>query len=225
MIGAQKNRMKLSLFTIILASLLLFTGCKKEDDRSKIYSIGVFGGSQSSLPQGNPIKEKWAEIFDADITVCGVGGAGFGLWQEKNVLKQLQSNKIFDIYIFWCSTNDCGQPIENDSEENPNSQSGGLKLCVDYIKKTNPKATILLFTSLWIPNEWFKNRLPPVVDKQIEFCDKYKIPYLNQFNPNVLSTTDFWDDKVHFGPEAYWKLEVRQTEFLEKYIKMKSNED
>ena len=217
--------MRLPLFMIIILSLFLLTACEKEVDRPKAYSIGVFGGSQCSLPNGNPIKEKWARIFDADISVCGVGGAGFGLWQEKNVLKQLQSNKVFDIYIFWCSTNDCGELISIDSEDNPNSQSGGLKLCVDYIKKVNPKATILLFTSVWVKNEWFKNRIPPIVDKQIEFCDKYKIPYLNQFNPNVLNAADFWEDQVHFGTEAYWKLEVRQTDFLKKHIKIKSNED
>lgn len=186
-------------------------------------SIGIFGGSQSLSSLAQPIKQKWAEMFKAEIVNCGVVGAGFGSWQDNNIPNQVITNNSFDVYILWCSTNDVGAlDITKDNENDPETQSGGLKRTVELIKAKNKKARILLFSSIYVPHEKILKKISVFVDKQIEFCIKYNIPYLNQLDPNVLDSTDFREDKVHLmSPDGYWKLEPRQTEFIKNFIVVK----
>lgn len=203
----------------LLLFLLLFVQCNDEPLYERGLSVGIFGGSQSLSSKSQPIKDKWSVTFDVEIESCGVVGAGFGSWQENNIPNQIINNRGFDVYILWCSTNDMGQDISKDNENNPITQSGGLKRCVELIKQKNPDATILLFTSIYVPLERILIKLPAFVEKQIEFCKKYNIAYLNQFEPNVLNECDFLNDKLHLvSSDGYRKLEPRQTEFLKTHI-------
>lgn len=207
-------------FLSLICLSLLFVQCKKTNESNYNYNIAIFGGSQSVSNNSHPIKEKWSKMFNANVNSCGVVGAGYGMWQENNVKKQIDAAPISDVYILWSSTNDSGTNIALDSDDNPKSQSGGLKICIDRIKEINPKAIILLFTSFPVPHEKIVTVLPLLVEKQIEFCKRYNIPYLNQFENPVLTESDFLDDKIHLKSiDGYWKLEPRQTEFLNKYVK------
>lgn len=205
---------KILFFGVILFS---FFQCKERElDK---YSIGIFGGSQSLSSNSDPVKEKWSKIFNVSITNCGVVGAGFSMIKDNNIPNQIKNNIPFDIYIIWCSTNDSGLNDLLDDESDVNTQSGGLKKSVDLIKKKNPNALILLFTSIWVPLENMQNRIPVLVQQQVDFCRKYKIPCLNQYENNILKKEDFSNDKIHsFSPTLYWKLEPNQTEFLQKHI-------
>lgn len=208
-------------FVIIILLCISFCACEGDHpEEESLMSIGIFGGSQSISANARPVKDKWAALFNARINNCGVQGAGFGSWQENNVQKQIALNMPFDVYILWCSTNDVSLNILDDSEDDPRTQSGGIKRCIDLIRQKNPNATIVLFTSIYVPNERLLKKIPAFVEKQIQICEKYDIPYLNQFDYTTLSESDFLDDKVHMSsPDGYWKLEKRQTAFLLSVIK------
>lgn len=211
-----------NIFYLFLVFMLLsLNACESDFEESVCLKIGVFGGSQSVAPESYSVKAKWGDLFNAKVFDCGKGGAGYGLWQENNVFNQIKNNQIFDIYILWCSTNDLGQSISEDSEDNIKSQSGGLLLCLNTIKEMNLNAKILLFTSIPVSKKWHKTYLCEFVNKQIDFCEKYNIPYLNQFENSVLTILDFKMDELHLHVSGYMKLEPFQTEFLSKYISNK----
>lgn len=208
------------LYLLILSCC--FFSCEKEKITipSVRSQVGIFGGSQSLSIYSKPVKDKWAKLFNVDIVDCGVVGAGAGLWQENTISNQIIYNRPFDVYILWCSTNDIGAlDIKLDDENDCKTQSGGLKYCVDLIHNKNKNAQIVLFTSMYVPSARILKKMPDFVDKQISFCEKYSISYLNQLNPNVLDESDFQKDKLHMSSSAgYWKLEPRQTDFLTNYV-------
>lgn len=205
------------IVAILLFSSLIYSSCKEDDSRD--LSIGIFGGSQSISYHSRDIKEKWSKLFNAKITSCGVVGAGFGMGSDNNIANQIKQNPPFDIYLLWCSTNDCGLNELLDNENDADTQSGGLKKSIEFIREKNPKAKILLFTSIWVPMKWIQTKMPIVIKQQVSFCEKYNIPYLNQYECNILVESDFLEDKVHMASsKGYWKLEPNQTTFLQKNI-------
>lgn len=210
------------LIFLAIAAAVSLASCHKTPQPEPNLRIGIFGGSQSISSYARPVKQKWESMFHAEVTDCGKVGAGYGLWQQNNVPVQIAANKPFDVYIFWCSTNDAGAlDIALDDENDPNTQSGGLRRSVEWAKGKNPDALIFLFTSISVPQPWLQARLPHFVDKQIRFCSEHGIPFVDQFRDNVLEPSDFVDDGVHLCSEAgYWKLEPRQTELLAAHLKV-----
>ncbi len=113
-------------------------------------TIGVFGGSFSVIEASKACKDVWAEELGITYTDYGVGGAGFSTLTTPQIPSQIDSADVNDIYLLWCSTNDCTEnaPIDNIDSQDLQSQSYGMSKSIDKLLKKNPSCTILIFTSL-----------------------------------------------------------------------------
>ena len=125
---------------------------------TQIKSIGVFGGSLSSLPESNIAKGLWMKYLNANVKTYGKPGHGF-CTKGHNIQQQVNNAGKHDIYILWVSTNDYTtlQPVglptdytEYDGFNNDkrNTQCGGINYCIKRLREKNPECTIYLFTSL-----------------------------------------------------------------------------
>lgn len=121
-------------------------------------SIGVFGGSLSSLPESDIAKGLWMKYLKTTIKTYGSPGSGF-CTKEHNIQQQVDNAGIHDIYILWASTNDytsllpVGLPTDYTEYDRFNTsrqytQCGGINYCIKQLREKNPECTIYLFTSL-----------------------------------------------------------------------------
>jgi len=244
LLGIMKRKNLLQIMAIILccAKTMVFSACEKEKINStnytkRMYSIGVFGGSVSMMPESEIAKAIWKEKLAKDsifiqITTCGVGGCGFSnLAGKPTVPQQIINADTFDVYILWCSTNDvyyCTSPGET-GDTNLTTQSGGLLKSIELIKERNADALILLFTSLpRFDGEGIYNKMPVFVEGQKSFCTAYHIPYLDMWS---LCGFD-WDnyapyylpDKVHLTHLGYTHMADMQVEFIKNFMRKKDSE-
>lgn len=207
--------------TLTVLYCLIICSCNADD--SNRIAIGIFGGSQSAAYNLLPVREKWQSIFNASVTQYGIPGAGFSSRTENSVPLQIEKAPVCDVYILWASTNDATNcSIENDDENDIASQSGGIKRSVELIKAKNSNAVIVFFTSIPVVHKSIMEKLPIFVAKQIEFCRRYNISYLNQFDNCLLTREYFSSDEIHIlDKKGYLLLESKQTNFLKQRIKIK----
>jgi len=198
----------------------------------KNLSVGVFGGSISQ-GQTNDSKQIWMDSLMPDgislqIKTCGIGGMGFSSNTVKNVPWQIQNADTFDVYIFWCSTNDtwAGQIGEIGTSDST-TQSGGLLKSVEIIRKRNNAAIILLFTSLPYFSKEEGNlptgQLANYVEAQKQFCEAYKIPYLDLFFTCGFTTDNYkayyLPDNLHLTNAGYCFVATQQAHFLKEALR------
>ncbi|MBQ4060665.1 MAG: metallophosphoesterase [Bacilli bacterium] len=132
---------------------------EKYPDETFNKTVAVFGGSISTPKYNSTIAQDiWDEYCGFEsITNYGVPGMGFA-YGSTSIPKQVEqaiANQDYDIYIFWCSTNDYRNGIPAGTvNDNPKSisdittQCGGINYSIRRILETNPDAKIYLFTSL-----------------------------------------------------------------------------
>ncbi|GAA4879768.1 hypothetical protein [Ferrimonas pelagia] len=112
-------------------------------------TVGVFGGSFSVISASRACKDVWASELGIAYTDYGVSGAGFG--KQNNLIdSQIDQAGVHDIYVLWCSTNDCTGAVaigEPDAGDNT-TQNGGMNVCIDKLIALNPTAKILILGSL-----------------------------------------------------------------------------
>lgn len=121
-------------------------------------SVGVFGGSLSSLPESIIAKGLWKKYLHMDIKTYGKPGHGFSI-KQGSIQNQVNRAIAHDIYILWASTNDyttlreAGEATDytvydNFDKKKLSTQCGGINYCISRLQEINPSATIYLFTSL-----------------------------------------------------------------------------
>lgn len=233
------------IFLLIICSFL-FWNCSTSDNdevtdfflNSNQYgnTLAVFGGSVSK--SASVCRDYWAEKLNLKITNFAVANYGFA--KPNYLIRDIVDNVIenyppFDIYLFWCSTNDMSYEIGSEDDYSPadgfdidklKTQAGGINYCFNKILQSNPKAKIMLFTSLRSFSKFgyqteaedvSKNYLFQFVDIQIACCKKWGIPYLDQFYEtpfNISNYTDYYKDNVHPNVSGYNLIKERQALFI-----------
>ncbi|GHT44369.1 hypothetical protein FACS189438_2830 [Bacteroidia bacterium] len=203
-------------------------GCGKaeldEEIRSQL-KAGVFGGSISVFQESETAKNMWRAKLNINVTSCGVGGAGFSSVTRDNVPFQIERAKIFDVYILWASTNDVVKStVGNSYEEDERTQDGGILKSIDLIRRKNSKAVILFFTSLpRFDDDDCYEKIPSFVEDQIAICEKYQIPYLDQYRRCAFNKDNYQsyylEDKIHLSNAGYASIAPMQVEFIREHIK------
>lgn len=188
-------------------------------------SVGVFGGSISSMPESETAKKIWSDQLNIIVTTYGVGGAGFSSKTANNILLQIEKAPPLDVYILWASSNDAGAGVEVGDAYSDDlvSQNGGLSKSIELIRRKNSDAIILLFTSMpnFSSDELF-NRLKTFVDGQHVICDKYNIPCLDLWELcgfNWDNFTQYYlEDNAHLRNIAYASIAPVQINFIRENI-------
>ena len=203
-------------------------------------SIGVFGGSLSSLPESKYAKFIWAKYLNAKIYTYGIGGYGFSI-NRGSIQKQVDTALSHDIYILWASTNDyTGNELIGDCHDYTtvdnfdvgklNTQCGGMNYYIKQLRQKNPQAKIYIFCSLPFfiypggyqkqsndVNDIYKS-FYEYVDAQIQVAQYNGLKYLNQFEFSFLtlekSTEYYKEDKFHMTEKGYANVGVYQLYFL-----------
>lgn len=199
--------------------------------------LALFGGSVAYL--STPCQTYWAEKLDLSIVNFAIGGAGFTT-KGNLILSQVERALSgyfgqFDIYLFWCSTNDLsngaiGQPSDS-AEFDPQdtnitiSQCSGINWCFKRILTAQPQAKIILFTSLPQFGEFGHattatkdhTYLFQLVNAQIACCKLWAIPFLDQYYTcpfNISNYQHYYDDIVHPNSNGYEMIMKQQALFI-----------
>ena len=195
-------------------------------------TVGVFGGSFATTTYAKSALNFWKEKLNLTINDYAVGGAGFCKGTTFN--EQATSATVADIYVIWCSTNDFtkGSSIgEKTDESGTVTQWGAFKQVLATLYAKNPNAKICLFTSsphltnskgneeeIGTPSGKETATLREFVEAQIEMCQMYSIPCLDQyfsasqnsFNKSLVCRSgDF-----HLTSFGYTMLSNKQVDFL-----------
>lgn len=232
---------------LCLVSVFIVFSCQKDEFDSALKErfrksnqygnkAATFGGSVSLLAE--PCREYWAKALHLEITDYSRSNAGFTR-ETNSIYDQVfaacaKTGSPYDLYLFWCSTNDInsdpGSPTdytEHDGYDKGKlrTQSGGINQCIELILKYNPQAKILLFTSLKQFGDYGHQTMAEQdrpylfqhVDSQIQCCEMWGIPYLDQFYDcpfTIDNYTKYYKDLTHPNKEGYDLLKKRQAEFI-----------
>ena len=174
--------------------------CRLSPNRGK--SVAVFGGSFSMIEQSEVAKNMWREYLDMSVTTYGRSGAGFCV--PNNTFKaQVQRAGVHDIYVFWCSTNDCSMktPVEEQNEK--------MLECFDLVRQKNPQAVIYVLTTMkafskaeWVQTaEYYKQEQAKTASGAgVLYLDLYDLPFATSQNVGVLCQSDM----VHPSADGYY---------------------
>lgn len=121
-------------------------------------SVGVFGGSLSSLPESEMAKGLWEKFLNMEVETYGMLGHGFSI-NQGCIQRQVELADKKDIYILWASTNDYTTErdvgaitdyteIDGFEDSKRATQCGGINYCIKKLREKNPECVIYLFTSL-----------------------------------------------------------------------------
>lgn len=203
-------------------------------------TVGVFGGSLSSLPQSEKAKDVWRKYLGMRVTTYGISGYGFSS-QQGSIQNQVDHAAPKDIYILWASTNDyngqriCGSPYDYSvkdafNKEKLTTQCGGINYCIKKLREINPSAKIYLFTSLpFFSDESGYDRHSKKTNKtgynfayyvkmQKRCCRVNGIPYLDQFSSGFFdknnSAVYYMKDRLHLNEEGNALIGIYQAFFL-----------
>ncbi len=244
----MKSVIKLLLLVILCS--MFFASCAEDDYIEEPYAraydspnygakVAIFGGSFSVNSESNIVKRYWENSLGLDITNYGEGSAGYSRKAEKCVQDQMDrataaSKPQYDIYILWCSTNDATARADlGDKDayteadgynlEALQTQSGGLNYCYAKIKEKNPKAKILLLTSIGVyawGEKFYSDDglLAQYVEAQIELAEARGMAHVNlfekiKFTPETYKTY-FLHDGVHLNESGYLLLKDHVLEAL-----------
>lgn len=225
----------LSLLVIVLT--MHVSAQRYEDSPNYGKKIAVFGGSFSVIPASEIAKAYWVDVLRSNVTTYGIGGAGFSIrtgedrWLPGQIDRALNSDKKYDIFIIWASTNDV-------TRETPIAeQEAQIKLCVEKLRKGNPDAKILFIGSLPVPflehatqemidatPEGFRavlknmHKLPLYVENQEKVCKELGIPFLNLYTTsgiNEYNAPDFFSfDRLHLNSAGYNHIKETMARFI-----------
>lgn len=224
-----------TLFTCLLALTSFAQDYKESPNYRK--SIAVFGGSFSVITPSDIAKAHWAECLGCQITNFGIGGAGFSKttgedrWLSVQIDRALASEKKFDIYIIWASTNDVSRGISLEEQDRE------IRACIEKIRKGAPQAKIMFFSSLPVPlleyiaeediekgPEWSRGgrrnmkKLPSYVAGQEKVCQEMGVPFLNLYTTsgiNRYNAVDFFGaDWLHLNNAGYNHIKETQARFI-----------
>lgn len=197
-------------------------------------TVGIFGGSFSVFPESEKAKEIWRSYLGLKITDYGYPGAGFSSLQPTahNIQRQVDQAAVHDIYILWASLNDygnnktCGEYNSTDLT----TQCGGINYCIKKLFEKNPNCTIYFFLSVkYFAGEGGYNpfslqvnatgkNLAYYVEQQKKCCERYGIPYLDQFNLSGFNEFNYSQyyrtDLTHLNEAGYRNLGFLQVSFL-----------
>lgn len=235
---------RLNYWEFCYSNNLQFKLDKNEEGLSLLYknskqynnTMAFFGGS---VGYGATVcRDYWEESLNLHITNYAKGGYGF--CRKDNQIREFvdevcDNNITYDIYMFWCSTNDMGCPVgditsysekDNYSEEALSTQDGGINYCIKRIYETKPDAKILVLTSL--PS--FNTRgyehealidgrtyLFQLVKGQKDCCENWGIPYYDQFYHTVFDNSNyqlFYWDATHPNNLGYDLIKIGQAIFI-----------
>ena len=211
-------------------------------------SVAIFSGSFGTIELAKEAYNFWGKKLGLIIDSYAVGGAGFIKTSEitNSIQNQVdkacaEDNPVYDIYVLWASSNDLFNienggsigdyldytEIDNYDTSKLNTQCGGINYCIKKIYEKNPSAKIVLFTSIRVFNNGEKgynidytgdNGLNKLVEKQIKCCERYGIPYLNQYKDFQINlfTKDVLvqEDDCHLTNAGYNAIKNMQVNFL-----------
>ena len=213
-------------------------------------SIAIIGGSLSCRNEVRVLKQLiYDHMGQPNIFNYGKGGCGCATSNIsfQNLISQCG---IHDIYIIWCSTNDyaTGVPIGEKDDytakdgfniNKRKNQCGGLNYCIQYLKRLNPKALIIGYTSLQFfgsnanrPDGYLENisadngqdiTFYDYMSIQAEVFEQNNIPYLHQWNLQLFTketyTSYYLSDGWHLSKAGYFLLGCEHLKFLSRTIK------
>lgn len=193
-------------------------------------NIAIFGGS-FSINGSRYVKTIYDNIVQPKaITHYGVGGCGFinGTTPVPTQIDNaIASGVMYDTWILWCSTNDCGQPVGQPTDAaGSTSQAAAMRLCINKIYAYNPYAKIVVFSSARAYSQSKFNaqggELDLLVQGQKAFCEYWDIPYLDQWSGlgiNSINYAKFFDaDQLHWNDRGYELACHRQAQFLKNLV-------
>lgn len=189
-------------------------------------NIAIFGGS-FSINGSRYVKTIYDNIVQPKtITHYGVGACGFIAGTTPiptQIDNAIASGVMYDTWILWCSTNDCGQPVGQPTDAaGTTSQAAAMRLCIDKIYAYNKYAKIVVFGSARAFSQAKFNeqngQLHQLVQGQKAFCEYWDIPYLDQWSGlgiNSINYAKFFDaDQLHWNDRGYELACHRQAQFL-----------
>lgn len=213
---------------LLILFLTSFLCCNANEESQSKYpelsklSVGVFGGSVSSVETSEAAKTMWIKEFGFKVSTHGVGGAGFSnITSSQNIPQQISNAPVYDVYILWASTNDAvkGASVGNLDTEDLSTQNGGILKCISLIKEKNENAQILFFISMYRFDK-YHDVLTPFIEAQKNLCKQLDIPYLDQstfYNEDNYQNY-YLEDKIHLTRSGYTKIAPYQIEFLIKNL-------
>lgn len=243
--------MNCKILFLLFCCLVCFQGIKAEDDEdfykgSSQYgkSMALFGGSFTVHEESNFAKNYWCEKLNLRLSNYGSRGAGFSnMTKSPTIQEQVDSacteeSPIYDIYLFWASTNDfhivdslAGQlndytEKDNYDAHNLRTQCGGINYCFKKVYEKNPQALILFFTSIGYfpevgkgtnPDYAGENGMNHFVEKQKAVCKNWTIPFLDQFDKIINENN--WQkymkaDNLHLNENGYIAIREAQAKFI-----------
>ena len=209
-------------------------------------SLALFGGSFTVKKEASIAIDYWCECLNLQLTNYGSNGAGFSyLTKSPCIQTQVDSacspiSPKYDIYLFWASTNDfhfangragtVEDYTDNDfyDENKLETQCGGINYCFRKVKEKNPGALVLFFTSIgdfrYIADG--KGTSPcydgidgmnHFVNLQMQICERWGVPYLNQFN-EIINEGNWQSyvesDHLHLNASGYIAIREEQMRFI-----------
>lgn len=193
-------------------------------------NIAIFGGS-FSINGARYLKPIYDNIVQPKATThYGVGACGFIQGTTPipaQIDNAIASGVMYDTWILWCSTNDCGQPVGQPTDAaGTTSQAAAMRLCIDKIYAYNKYAKIVVFGSARAFSQAKFNeqngQLHQLVQGQKSFCEYWDIPYLDQWSGigiNTLNYARFFDpDQLHWNDRGYELALHRQAQFLKNLV-------
>lgn len=192
-------------------------------------SLAVLGGSISVKPESEVCKNYWTEQLGLEIVNYGINGAGLSATtQVPGIREEAQDAALHhhDIYLLWASSNDFK------TQSQMSDVTAGLDYCYKQILDHNPKAHVVLFTSMPVFNAGSsgydvkatgEKSMRAYVDAEIAWCEANEVPYLDLFREAGFNTSNrthyYYDDNVHLKTLGYEHIKQRTTAFLEECIR------
>ena len=240
--------MKVFLFSLIAFAII------SNETKAQI-KVAIFGGSVAQYFNDKGV-QKELESSMPSYTFTNFAKAGDGLCKQTTyengvaklggiplkVKEVCDNNKLFDVYIIWCSTNDIwGCPIGQSSdytdedgfdEQKLLTQCGGLNYIIKTIQSQSPNARILIFASLKYFGSQYgysktgetrynpPRRMYDYVEKQIDCAQRFSLPVLNLWADSGINEYNYkvlCPDGIHPSKDAYRLLCPMFKSFINYY--------
>ncbi len=238
---------------VFLYSLIAFAVISNET-KAQI-KVAIFGGSVAQYFNDKGV-QKELESYMPGYTFTNFAKAGDGLCKQTTyengvanlggiplkVKEVCDSNRLFDVYVIWCSTNDIwGSPIgqswdytdeDGFDEQKLLTQCGGLNYVIKTIQSQSPNARILIFASLkYFGSQYGYSKTgetrynPPrrmwdYVEMQIDCAQRFSLPVLNLWADSGINECNYkvlCPDGIHPSKEAYRLLCPMFKSFISYY--------
>lgn len=201
-------------------------------------SVGVFGGSFSAIPESEGAKELWRRLLKMEVTTYGVSGQGFS-YGGNNMMTQVDSAGVHDIYILWASTNDYRNMtrVGTIDDTDVNTLCGAINYCIQKLFEKNPKCEVYLFTPLryfdenygevgWNPytedTAYGNGSFYDYSRYMVKCAEKWGVPVFDQFMKGGFTRQNFKQyfqaDNLHPNVKGYNLVGYKQVEFLKNGI-------